>query len=78
MGGQQLIWATVVVGVVVLTLLAWLMGHVEAASRDGAWRRIAAHRRELHEKEQSLLACFIGPRCNACPINKYLRDYYGA
>lgn len=60
-------------GVVLLIALALIIGKVEANARDGAWQRIADARRDLREREQTLLACLGRPRCTDCP----LRDWFG-
>jgi hypothetical protein len=62
-----------VAGVLLLIALAVIIGKVEANARDGAWQRIADARRDLHEREQNLLACLARPRCTDCP----LRDWFG-
>jgi hypothetical protein len=61
-------------GLAVLGGIAWVIGRVDADARDGAWRRIADARRELHDHERDLMACFTGGRCPDCPVNRYLRD----
>ncbi|HEY0816194.1 MAG TPA: hypothetical protein VGE11_23205, partial [Pseudonocardia sp.] len=64
--------ATVVLpGLVVLGALAWVIGRVDADARDGAWRRIAAARRHLHEQERDLWECLTGDACPDCPLRRH-------
>lgn len=46
--------AIVLGGLVILAGLAVLVGFVDAHARRRAWRRIAAARREVQEREHSL------------------------
>ena len=59
-------------GLALIVTLAWIIGRVEANARNGAWQRIADARRDLHAKEQGLLACLGENRCSDCPIERYL------
>ena len=59
-------------GLGILGGIAWVIGRVDADARDGAWRRIAAARRELHEQERDLMECLSGDRCPDCPVRRYL------
>jgi hypothetical protein len=74
MDGHDLTLVTIVAGLALLMALAWLIGRVDADARNGAWRRIAASRRELHEKEQHLLTCLSGDRCAGCPVDRLFRE----
>ena len=74
MNGHDLTLVTIVAGLALLIALAWLIGKVDADARNGAWRRIASSRRELHEKEQRLVDCLSGARCPDCPIDRLFRD----
>jgi len=74
MDGHDLTLVTIVAGLALLVALAWLIGRVDAVARDGAWRRIASSRRQLHEKEQRLLTCLSGERCAHCPIDRLYRE----
>jgi hypothetical protein len=64
----------VVVGVAFLLGVALLIGWVQARSREDAWRRIAVARRDQHERERAMLRC-LQPRCDRCPIDRYLREW---
>lgn len=61
-------------GLAVMGGIAWVIGRVEAGARDGAWRRIAEARRELHGQERDLRTCLTGHRCPDCPVSRYLHD----
>ncbi len=74
MVGHDLTLVTIVAGLALLVALAWLIGKVEGDARNGAWRRIASSRKQLHEKEQRLLTCLSGPRCADCPIDRLFRE----
>jgi hypothetical protein len=62
-------------GLGILGGIAWVIGRVDADARDGAWRRIAAARRELHDQERDLTDCLSGHRCPDCPVRRYLEDH---
>ena len=47
--------AIVLGGLTILVCLAVLIALVDAHARRGAWRRIAAARREVQEREHALL-----------------------
>jgi len=65
----------VIIGVAILIGVALLIGWVQAHSREDAWRRIADARRDQHERERALLQCLQRPRCDQCPIDRYVRKW---
>jgi hypothetical protein len=65
----------VIIGLLFLIGVALLIGSVQARAREDAWRRIADARRDHHERERALLRCLQSPRCDRCPVDRYLRDW---
>jgi hypothetical protein len=61
-------------GLAILGGIAWVIGRADAGARDGAWRRIAEARRDLHDQERDMTACLTGHRCPDCPLSHYLGD----
>jgi hypothetical protein len=55
-------------GLGLLIGLAVLIGQAQA--QDAAWRRIAAERRELHEREDELVRSTGRGRCADCPLRR--------
>jgi hypothetical protein len=61
-------------GLVLLGGLAIMIGLADTQARKGAWRRIAAARRDQQERDRALRRCLEGTRCQRCPIDGYLHS----
>jgi len=65
----------VIFGVSFVVGVALLIGWVQAHAREDAWRNIAEARRDHHARDRALVQCLRLPRCDVCPIDRYLRDW---
>ena len=65
----------VLYGLGLLVVLAVVIGKVDTRARDAAWRRIAEARHDQHEHEIVLRRCLGQPRCEHCPLNRYLDEW---
>ena len=60
-------------GLAVLGVLAWLIGKLDAEARESAWRRLAAARSQVRDRERDLPSSSIAARCPDCPGGDYRR-----